>query len=464
VLARWLYGAAAVLLTATLVLTYSRGALVVLALQLLTLLLWAAARAIRSRTGAPRPWAALLAAAAAAAALLALPPVRDTIAAVGDLGGYSMQGRLRFWEAALQMLADHPLTGVGLGNFGSYYPQYQRDWMYFSVDPHSWPLQLAAELGIGGVLLTIALLAGLAVWTRRLWRGAGGSLQAVLLTVAVLGSAAHAAIDFDYTFGATCALLGFALAFGTWVARGEPSSSGDPQPAPRAPWTVAARWAAVALMSAAAVFGQLFALERFILDKLRDDSVPPAARQAMLRPAIGYDPYNATTRYQLASVLANARHRDEALKESSRAVELNPRFADALALRGLLSADEQRAQADVDQALKLDPYNSPDLYWYWATLAADDDAKRERLLLGAQRLPIDAPIRPDHLRPEWHRLNPLLIQWWHELALLTVDPAEKELYEDRSNEFRAYWEDWMKENMLDQASVVLHEDPVPQER
>ena len=63
-----------------------------------------------------------------------------------------------------------------------------------------------------------------------------------------------------------------------------------------------------------------------------------------------------------------------------------------------------------------------------ANLAADDEAKRERLLLGLERVPAHHPIRPDHVRPTWHELNPMWAEWYFELARLTDDPEEKALY------------------------------------
>ncbi len=37
----------------------------------------------------------------------------------------SIAFRLEYWQAATRMIIDYPLTGVGLGNFQSYYPSYK---------------------------------------------------------------------------------------------------------------------------------------------------------------------------------------------------------------------------------------------------------------------------------------------------------------------------------------------------
>ncbi|MCR9293863.1 MAG: O-antigen ligase family protein [bacterium] len=74
----------------------------------------------------------------------------------------SLGYRLEYWQATLSMIADHWLTGVGLGNFQSYYPYYKLATASEEIaDPHNWILDLTATLGL--VLgLGIAALIG---WT-----------------------------------------------------------------------------------------------------------------------------------------------------------------------------------------------------------------------------------------------------------------------------------------------------------
>ena len=102
--------------------------------------------------------------------LLLLPSVRSVLSRVTEFNGYSMTGRLHFWQGALAMWSDHPLFGVGLGNFAFYYPQYQADPYNYSIDPHSWPLQLLCELGVPGMLIFVAILIGTMMWLKRIWR------------------------------------------------------------------------------------------------------------------------------------------------------------------------------------------------------------------------------------------------------------------------------------------------------
>ncbi len=484
----------ALLLAASLVLTHSQGCIAALGLQLLLLALWWIGRGRAGRSSAdtgsaaapPRGPLALIGALVIllTAGLLALAPVRDTLAQLFDFGGYSMQGRLRFWTAALEIFRDR-LGGSGPGSFAYIFPQYQKDWMYYSVDPHSWELQLLAELGLPGALILLAIIAGMLWWLHRLWHGRAGWLSSGLCAAAVCGSLAHASIDFDYTFSAVTMLLGALLAYGSFRAQygdsGEPATAPDAQPHAAAaaeagadaakvlaadsgttgagkatgtatgarPWLA---YACILLLLGSAYWGQRLTLERFVLDTLRglkvsEASDDPAAVQAsvgreqLLRSALRYNPHNFQTRYLLAYPLALSQsqaNRDEARELAQSAVKLNPRFTQAWALLGLIAQDQEGREQNLARAIELDPYNFPEHYLYWANVADNDDDRRERLLLGMQRIPANDPIPPDHVRPQWHSLNPYFGQWWEMLAKLTTDPKDKRLYEERARKFKDY--------------------------
>lgn len=448
---RWGFALAGVFLAATLVLTYSRAAWLVFGLQLLALIGWL----IWKRSGLEPATRRMLAGAggvllAGLVLLLLLPPVREALGRLLNFQGYSFQGRLRFWQAAVEIFRDHLWLGVGPGNFAYVYPQYQLDYVYFSVDPHCWILQLLCELGLLGALVVVLCLAGWWLWTRRLVRGSGGSLSAALLIVAVTGSLAHAAVDFDYTFGATTALLGVLLAFGTHLAPGEGSSPSGGGPAFQAPfWDRIALTLTLALLVLGIGFGELLTLERYQLDHLRDNpNMAIKLKVALLKQALQYNRFNHRTQYQLASIQGNPGQFydvDAAREHVESCLKLNPRYAKAWALKGLLAEDHRVGSQYIEHALELDKYNYPEHYFYYANLAPDDATKRIRLLLGLKRIPVDAPITPDHVRPTWYELNPMWAQWYYELARLTDDPDEKERYRKLGASFQAYWEGVLRE-------------------
>ncbi|KPK39718.1 MAG: hypothetical protein AMJ65_11200 [Phycisphaerae bacterium SG8_4] len=76
-------------------------------------------------------------------------------------GGGSMLVRWQYWHASAKIYADHPLTGVGGGNFGHFYPQYKPAAALESVaDPHNFPLSILTQygpLGLIGFLLMICV-------------------------------------------------------------------------------------------------------------------------------------------------------------------------------------------------------------------------------------------------------------------------------------------------------------------
>ena len=75
-------------------------------------------------------------------------------------GGASMLVRWQYWDAAARMYADKPLTGVGGGNFASYYPQYKIPAALETVkDPHNFILNLLSQYGPLGLIAFAAAIA-----------------------------------------------------------------------------------------------------------------------------------------------------------------------------------------------------------------------------------------------------------------------------------------------------------------
>ncbi len=76
-------------------------------------------------------------------------------------GGSSMLVRWQYWQAAARMYVDHPITGVGPGNFSSYYTHYKPEAALESVaDPHNFVLSILAQFGPLGLLGFLAVIAG----------------------------------------------------------------------------------------------------------------------------------------------------------------------------------------------------------------------------------------------------------------------------------------------------------------
>jgi O-antigen ligase/tetratricopeptide (TPR) repeat protein len=73
-------------------------------------------------------------------------------------GGKSMLVRWQYWLAAAKMYADHPLTGVGPGNFAHFYTHYKPAAALESVaDPHNFLLSILTQYGPLGLIGFLAL-------------------------------------------------------------------------------------------------------------------------------------------------------------------------------------------------------------------------------------------------------------------------------------------------------------------
>lgn len=74
-------------------------------------------------------------------------------------GGNSMLVRWQYWHATARMVADHPVAGIGPGNFAQNYTRYKPASAPESVsDPHNWPLSLLAQCGPLGLLGFLAMI------------------------------------------------------------------------------------------------------------------------------------------------------------------------------------------------------------------------------------------------------------------------------------------------------------------
>jgi O-antigen ligase len=142
---RWWYGLASVPIVLCLYLTHSRGAwLLGVPAALLFMGVLRGRRTFLATVGA---------AVAAVAGLLPLAGA-ERVRSLLDLGGETALRRLKLWEAAVDMIRDSPLLGVGLDNFLYQYPRYMRPEAWQEPDlshPHNILLDWWTRLGVLGV-------------------------------------------------------------------------------------------------------------------------------------------------------------------------------------------------------------------------------------------------------------------------------------------------------------------------
>jgi O-antigen ligase len=99
--------------------------------------------------------------------LLAAPQIRTALDQKSYIAATNIETRQLRWEAALRMLADHPLLGVGPGGFPVHYLKYSGFAELAERTPvtHEMYLEVGAELGGVGLTLFLGLITLAAVGT-----------------------------------------------------------------------------------------------------------------------------------------------------------------------------------------------------------------------------------------------------------------------------------------------------------
>jgi O-antigen ligase len=183
------------LLTIALVLTQTRGAWLGLAVGVGFIL------GLRKKR-----FLLLLPAAALAIFIFAPPAVKARIRSIGDPQDVTARERLYMWNSGLQIIRDHPWTGVGMHGVSWVYPAYKdpRAIRGYRGHLHNNLIQLTAERGL------IGLLCWLWIWVafyRHTWHIYGrlksDERNAAALVVGSLAAitAFHVEGLFEFTFG-----------------------------------------------------------------------------------------------------------------------------------------------------------------------------------------------------------------------------------------------------------------------
>lgn len=199
---RWVYLLAAIVQTMALILTFSKGALL-LGLPALLAVLWLGGWFLLQRSGESRRPLWWLTAFAVAVALIMLPFLgTERFQRLLDFEQGTGFLRLQLWQSSWQMALDHPWFGVGPDNFLYAYRSFYllpAAWQEPNLNhPHNWPLDWWTRLGLPGLLLAISWFGFVAL---RLWRQLQTGTEAVLalgLLAATVAALAHGLIDASY--------------------------------------------------------------------------------------------------------------------------------------------------------------------------------------------------------------------------------------------------------------------------
>lgn len=209
---RWLYAVALVPIGVCLLLTFSRGALLLgVPAGLVWVALWGNKRVRHMVIGL------------GVVGALALIPFAATerLASTTNVEGGTWFIRMKLWEATFTMIRENPVLGVGLDNFLYTYEQYRLPEAWREPDlshPHQIFLHFWVALGIPGLILLVGQQvafwrrwwaqkqAPLTEWHKAMLIGLGGSMVATL---------AHGMIDNSYFLVDLAFVWMLTLALGT---------------------------------------------------------------------------------------------------------------------------------------------------------------------------------------------------------------------------------------------------------
>ncbi len=129
--------------------------------------------------------------------------------------------RLELWRRAIVMIADHPLTGLGVGSWSTEYNRVELEKnpvqkpINGNGNPHQEYLQWGVQLGLPGIALLLGLFAVVFHDTRQLEPDVARAAQSTLVALMVaclFNSSLYDALIGDFF----CVTLGLLLALGTY--------------------------------------------------------------------------------------------------------------------------------------------------------------------------------------------------------------------------------------------------------
>ena len=158
---------------------------------------------------------------ALAALIFAIPDTRGRVLGLSPLSGSTITDRFAIWSAALKVLGQHPLIGVGPSGFldavpATYDPASGSTLGIASVldSPHAWPLQFALAGGVPLLVLALAAAIAVLVVGIRAWNAAKDdlTLAGALASLVAGGLALATHLTSPGTGILECLLIGIVIA------------------------------------------------------------------------------------------------------------------------------------------------------------------------------------------------------------------------------------------------------------
>jgi len=360
--------------------------------------------------------------------------------------------RMYFFQDAMKMFKERPITGWGGGGWQEAYRAYQ-SYLYNSNQVHGHYFQIMVEAGILGLLAILGIWAGFLMIAHRLYHGARGNTAARFLiwtiTIAAVSIGLHAVIDFDLSLSALALVLWtlFGLARGIGIysgARVDEKKSRKYVP-PNNTVLVGVSIVSIVLIIFAgtlAAAGNCAAQAGRYLQKQNISQGDINNGLSLLQKASSYNSFKADYRSSLARIYAQQGKFDESIAEARKAVEVSK--YSALCYSNLANLyfnvkNNEEAVNAAEKALSLAPFQ---IQWYellartyfivgYNVLAGGNPETAKQYFERAVQVPARIQSQMDSLDDQEKRL-------WKDAPLLTPTPGVK-LNAGASQYFLGVW-------------------------
>ena len=145
---KWIYSIFSILIFANIMLSFSRNAWLAFGLGIAILFFIV-------------NWKMVIITGAVLSSSIFIPSIRNRL---GDFSAISDNERILMWKTAIKMIKDHPIVGVGNGNFVSLYDEYVTKYPELAYNhnkrfpSHNSYLKVQSELGILGIVVFVLII------------------------------------------------------------------------------------------------------------------------------------------------------------------------------------------------------------------------------------------------------------------------------------------------------------------
>ncbi len=298
--------------------------------------------------------------------------------------GTSLQQRFLIWCCSLEMFYQHPFTGQGWGLFELFYPYYQFSYLKnpafasyrtHANHAHNELLQIAAELGTAGILLSLYFISLLTRQAKRLLTSKITREQQ-LIALGIFSGIIGLIVDsmFNVSFHITApamvfwCLAGLLSGFNTITVTGQPAVSGFWRFGALLLIPVIFLVAGLSILQLAAAahhftgINYVAASEKMTSAEQPQKSSLLALGEKELVQSLQLFPWNKEVAYDLGCIYFRLGEKDQAIAAYTRAIELDFSYEEMFYMLGVSLLQGGRtveAEKSLRQALTLNPSSEP---------------------------------------------------------------------------------------------------------